>query len=289
MRARIWGCRGSLATPGPDTVRYGGNTSCVQVTLDDGTSLILDAGTGIRELGLQPEFQAAGDIHLLLSHLHLDHLEGLGFFQPLWNPDVRLHIWGPASPIKSLEQRIARYLSPPLFPIHLSEVPSSVVFHDTPEGEFALGSARIYSQPVSHQGAAVGYRIDDVAGSIAYLPDHEPAIDGDLATMDPSWMSGHGIAHGVDVLLHDSQYTEAEYESRVGWGHSSVEQVVTFARVADCKRLVMFHHDPLHNDDALDTKQVRARELWGSDGFAPVLARDGMRIDLSHAEPVPAG
>lgn len=280
MRARIWGCRGSLATPGPDTVRYGGNTSCVQVTLDDGAIALLDAGTGIRAAGLAEDVRAASEIHLLLTHLHLDHLEGLGFFTPLWDPAVSIHVYGPPSPLKMLRERIARYLSPPLFPVHLKDVPSRIEFHDAPDGDFRIGAATVHAQPVAHAGPAVGYRIEDGGRALAYIPDHEPARAERLSTMEPEWISGFGIAEDADVLLHDSQYTEDEYPEKSGWGHSSIAHVVDFARVTRARQLVLFHHDPLHGDDALEAHERRARELWGSDADAPVLAREGMEIAL---------
>ena len=133
MRVRIWGCRGSIATPVSETARYGGNTSCIEVRLDDGTLLILDAGTGARGLGVALLEDPPARIDLLLTHLHVDHLEGLGAFEPIWRPQTDLHIWGPASPVASLDERIATYFSPPLFPIHLSEVPARCTFHDAPD------------------------------------------------------------------------------------------------------------------------------------------------------------
>ena len=280
MRATIWGCRGSLATPGPETIRYGGNTSCVQVMLDDGTLIVLDAGTGIRRLGMIPQVAEATTVHLLLTHLHLDHLEGLGFFFPLWIKDVEFHIWGPASPLKTLEQRIERYLSPPLFPVHIKDVPCNLILHDAPDGEFEIGGARVLSQPVAHAGPAVGYRVQESGRSLAYIPDHEPVRGMSLTELDPSWISGYSVAHGADVLLHDSQYSESEYPDKVGWGHSSIAHVVEFAQVTGVEQLVLFHHDPLHTDDALEAHQRRARALWGTRGSPPVLAYEGMEIEL---------
>ena len=280
MRARIWGCRGSLAAPGPETVRYGGNTSCLEVRLSDDSLIILDAGTGIRPLGLGLEIAPGSTIHLLLSHLHLDHLEGLGFFGPLWRPDVDLHIWGPASPTRSLQERIAMYMSPPLFPVHVTEVPSHPTFHDAPEIAWNIGTARILAQSVSHNGPTVGYRIEEAGRALAYIPDHEPGLGVDLRRVEPDWISGHALAAGADVLLHDSQYTEEEYPERLGWGHSSVDQVVAFGLAAYVKRLIMFHHDPMHSDARLEAHERRALELWDGDGQGPLLAREGMEIDI---------
>jgi phosphoribosyl 1,2-cyclic phosphodiesterase len=281
VRVRVWGCRGSLASPGPETVRYGGNTSCVEVRLDGGELIILDAGTGIRPLGNSIVDELPRTIHLFLTHLHLDHLEGLGFFGPLWRPDIDLHIWGPPSPLRSLERRIARYLSPPLFPVHLSDIPSQPTFHDVPDDDWKIGGAQVSARPVSHRGPTVGYRIQENGQAIAYIPDHEPALGVDLRAVEPEWISGHGVAHGVDALLHDAQYTEEEYPQRIGWGHSSTTHVVTFAEVCEVRQLVMFHHDPMHSDDQLEVILENARRMWSSGGNGPVLAYEGMELDLA--------
>ena len=204
MKATVWGCRGSLATPGADTVRYGGNTSCVEVTLDSGHRIVLDAGTGMRPLGVQINGDGR-ELHIMLTHLHLDHLQGLGFFRPLFDPGLEVHLWGPASPVQSLEERIAIYLSPPLFPVHLSDIPARLVFHDEPH-HVAIGSATVHAANVTHQGPTVGYRIEEHGKVLAYLPDHEPAIGGDLDHQPPDWISGHEVAHDADVLFHDAQY-----------------------------------------------------------------------------------
>ena len=291
MRVRVWGCRGSLAAPGPETVRYGGNTSCVEVELDDGTLLVLDAGSGLRPLGRRLAATPDRPVHLLLTHLHLDHLQGLAFFSPLWDPAARIEVWGPASPTQPLEERVAAYISPPLFPIHLSDVPSAIRFHDVPEGDFTVGSARISAVNVSHQGPTLGYRITADGRTLAYIPDHEPSLAGlDLGSLDPAWISGHAVAEGADVLFHDAQYFEEEYPAHVGWGHSSIDHVVTFARIAAVGQLVLFHHDPEHSDAQLEVLLGRACELWGGQGKPPVLAYEGMTIELhSSAVSVPAG
>jgi ribonuclease BN (tRNA processing enzyme) len=281
VRATIWGSRGSLATPGRRTVRYGGNTSCVEVRAADDALLILDAGTGIRELGLALGEDRPERIDVLLSHLHIDHLEGLPYFSPLWDAGVELHIWGPSSPVKSLEERIATYLSPPLFPVHLAEVPSNLVCHDAPR-EWELGSLRIASQPISHPGPTLGYRIHDGRVALAYLTDHEPALGMDLREVGTDWISGFGVAHGADVLLHDCQYTEEEYVEKAGWGHSSTAHAATFAELANVDRLLMFHHDPMHSDEQLETMLDRVRELRrNGDEARTDLASEGLRIQLS--------
>ena len=280
MRAIIRGCRGSLATPGAKTLRYGGNTSCVEVWLDEGTLIVLDAGTGIRELGLSLGGEPPGTIHLLLTHLHLDHLEGLGFFQPLWNPETELHIWGPPSPVDPLSVRIARYMSPPLFPVLLSEVPADVRLHDVPAEPWSIGGATVSARPVVHRGPTVGYRLEADGAALAYLPDHEPSLGGPIVESNRGWISGLELAVGADLLLHDAQYTEDEYPAKLGWGHSSVAHAVEFAQVAEVGRLLLFHHDPSHSDTGLRWMEGRARELWSEAKTAPSLAAEGSELSL---------
>ena len=176
MRVKLWGTRGSLATPGPDTARYGGNTSCVEVRGAGGTVLVLDAGTGIHRLGasLPPDLKR---VDILLTHLHMDHIQGLGFFAPLYRDDAEVHIWGPASSTQSLHARLKRYLSPPLFPVRLSELTCKLSFHEVPCGEVDIGEFRVSSALVCHPGPTVGYRIVSGEGRVlTYLPDHEPAL-----------------------------------------------------------------------------------------------------------------
>jgi phosphoribosyl 1,2-cyclic phosphodiesterase len=278
--ARIWGCRGSLAAPGPQTVRYGGNTSCVELRAADGTFVVLDAGTGIRPLGMALLAEPQRTIHLLLTHLHLDHLEGLGFFAPLWNPETDLHIWGPPSPLRSLRDRITGYFSPPLFPVHLSAVPAQLTFHDVPDEEFEIAGIAIRAQPVEHPGPTVAFRFQENGRSLAYVPDHEPALGGELRSAEPEWVSGRALVEGVDVLVHDAQYTDDEYATRQGWGHSSYADTVAFARITEAGRLVMFHHDPMHSDGELESMLGEARALWAREAEDVDLAHEGMEIHL---------
>lgn len=280
MKVCVWGCRGSIAAPGPDSVRYGGNTACVEVRLADGDLIVLDAGTGIRSLGLALMQQPPTRINLLLSHLHVDHLEGLGFFPPIWSPETEIHIWGPPSPIHTLAERISTYFSPPLFPLHLSEVPARLEFHDTPEGEWTIGAARLYSHSILHPGATVGYRIEADGRTLAYLTDHEPALVSDLRAAPPPWISGFSIASGADLLIHDCQYTAEEYSERVGWGHSSTEHVAVLAERAGVDRLLLYHHDPMRTDDQLDKLGDDVGRRWGVDVDRCAVAREGMLVEV---------
>ena len=257
MKVTFWGTRGSIATPGEETTRYGGDTSCVSIEGTDPTHLlILDAGSGIRRLGLEVD-RAVTRIDLMLTHLHLDHIVGLGFFAPLFRPDLAITIWGPRA-TTSLVERLGRYLSPPLFPVRLRDLPSSYELREAPAGPFAPGPFTVTAEPVIHPDPAIGYRVELGGQSVAYLPDHEPAL-GPAFPSDPEWTSGAGVARGVDLLIHDAQYTADEYRERVGWGHSSVDDAVAFADLVRAKRLALFHHDPSRSDAEVDALLDRAK------------------------------
>jgi phosphoribosyl 1,2-cyclic phosphodiesterase len=253
MEVSLWGTRGSLATPGPETARYGGNTSCVSVRGCEGTVLVLDAGTGIRRMAATID-ASARCVNVLLTHLHMDHIQGLGFFAPLYCPDVDVHIWGPASTQLSLRARLMRYLSPPLFPVSLRELPCCLHLHEVPCGDVEIGEFRVTSALVCHPGPTVGYRICDTAGSVlTYLPDHEPALGARaFPSLPRAWTSGGVLAEASDLLIHDSQYTTHEYPGHVGWGHSSLRHMLDFGTLVESKHLVPFHHDPGHSDLDLD-------------------------------------
>jgi phosphoribosyl 1,2-cyclic phosphodiesterase len=251
MRVTLYGTRGSVAAPGPETARYGGNTSTVEVRAADGTVLVLDAGTGIRRLGAQIPPDLAR-IDILLTHLHMDHIQGLGFFGPLYRPDVEVHIWGPASSTLPLDARLSRYLSPPLFPVHLRDLPR-IICHEVPRPAFEIGPFRIQTALVCHPNPTVGYRLEEQGRSLVYLPDHEPALGlRDDQWLAPEWISGYDLAAGADLLIHDAQYTDDEYACCVGWGHSTYRHAFEFAARVGAKEIVLFHHDPSHDDAMLE-------------------------------------
>lgn len=277
MRVTLWGTRGSLAAPGPETVRYGGNTSCVEVRGADGTRLILDAGTGIRRLG--GAIGPAARVDLLLTHLHMDHILGLGFFRPLDQPGQEVHIWGPPSTTLDLRARLTRYLSPPLFPVRVRDLPCRLTLHDVPLEPFEIGRLRIVAALVCHPGQTVGYRITEDGASMAYLPDHEPALGARNFPGESDWTSGFELAAGVDLLIHDAQYTDAEYPQRVGWGHSTISHALRFAAAAGVKRLVTFHHDPGHDDRVLDRLTEEARRAFDLP-FQLIPGTEGSSFDL---------
>lgn len=275
MILRVWGARGSVPTASAGTRRYGGNTSCLELRATKDSLVVLDAGTGICALGaeLPPDIVR---IDVLLGHLHMDHILGLGFFTALFRPDLEVHIWGPGSTTQPLRSRLARYLSPPLFPVSLRDLPCRLSVQDVPLGPFELPGLLVKTALVCHPGPTVGYRLEDGNTSMAYLSDHEPALGVRSFPESSRWTSGFELAAGVDVLVHDAQYTDVEYPRHMGWGHSSISHAVAFASLAGARQLVAFHHDPWHDDDMLDQLY---HGLATTDG-STVAAREGQTISL---------
>jgi phosphoribosyl 1,2-cyclic phosphodiesterase len=269
MKARIWGCRGSLATPGPETVRYGGDTSCVEVRTSSGRLVVLDAGTGIRQLGISLG-GSVKELDLLLTHMHLDHIEGLGFFAPLFDPECTIRVWGPRPLEGSLEELIATYLSPPYFPVPFERIPATISFTELAAESFEIDEVVVTTTPVCHPGSTLGYRLSLNGSSFAYIPDNEPALDRE---------SGLAVAGDADVLFHDAQFTDEEYSSRVGWGHSAMTDFVTYLAAAAPKRAVMFHHDPTHADGQLETMLAGVQTATSSE--AVELAHEGLEVELA--------
>jgi phosphoribosyl 1,2-cyclic phosphodiesterase len=277
MRIRLWGVRGSLAAAGQATVRYGGNTSCVEVRPAADHLIVLDAGSGIRPLGMAVTDEVRA-IDVLLTHLHMDHIQGLGFFAPFFSRRAEVAIWGPPSITASLRQRLTRYLSPPLFPVGLRDFAARLTLHDAPTHQpVRMGSVEVSAALIVHPGPTVGYRLTTADGTLAYLPDHEPALGARGSIEPPPWLSGGGLASGADLLIHDAQYTAAEYAQRVGWGHSSLDAAVAFAQLNGARRLVTFHHDPAHDDHMLDTA---TRRLVLPEGLTVETGREGATFEV---------
>jgi phosphoribosyl 1,2-cyclic phosphodiesterase len=264
LNGRIWGCRGSLATPGASTVRVGGNTSCVEVRSDTGAVVVLDAGTGIRALGAQLAAEGVREVDLLLTHLHLDHVEGLGFFAPFFDPECTVRIRGPVDE-RPLRERLGAYLAPPWFPLRFETFPAQIEVHDVEPGSFAVAGLEVQAAWTCHPGPTLAYRLADARGSLAYVSDNEPGRDSDAAV---------ALARGAGVLLHDAQYTDEEYATRQGWGHASISDFASFVRATEPREVLMFHHDPSHPDDALEALEAVARSACGRDDVR--LAREGM-------------
>ena len=286
MKVTFWGTRGSLPTPGSGTATHGGNTSCVELRPSAGGVVVLDAGTGIVPLGRTLADERRVDV--LLTHLHLDHILGLGFFAPLFDESAEVHLWGPSSTTLDLQRRLTRYLSPPLFPVALRDLPCDLHLHDVPLGRLVqLPTVTFEAQLVCHPGPTVGYRVTSADGSIvAYLSDHEPALGCDPFPSQQQWTSGSDLAAGADLLIHDAQYTDEEYDERVGWGHSSLTDAIAFADLVGARQLAAFHHDPTHDDDFLWTFLL---DLQLANGGPVIAAREQLTIDLDRDRAAKAG
>jgi phosphoribosyl 1,2-cyclic phosphodiesterase len=277
MRVNFYGVRGSVPAPGPQTSRYGGNTSCVEVRLVDGTTLALDAGTGLRELGkrLMTEGRSS-PVHLFLSHTHWDHVMGLPFFAPLYDKNNHLLVYPLAN---EAQERFQRNIFDDIhFPVSVNDIPSKVEFA-RPEGDvWQVGTAQVRRIQLNHPGGAQGFRIDDGGSSIAYLTDNEISAARPLVTVDDLAR----FADGVDLLIHDSQYVPSDMPHKRGFGHSLVEDVLKLGQFAKPGRLVLFHHDPDRTDDALDQIGTRAR-AWLQEhakGVELTVANEGLSIDV---------
>ena len=246
MKINLWGVRGSIPTTDPQTANYGGNTSCIDVW-EDGWLLVLDGGSGIQKLVVKNPL-ANKRIDILLTHLHIDHIQGLGFFRPLFDPEMEIHIWGPASSSRTLHSRLSRYLSPPLFPVLIRDLPCKLTLHEIEDSTFEIGPFTIRSDYVIHPGPTVGYRVSGRHSVVTYIPDHEPALGRNGMVRDNKWLSGIDLSTAADLLLHDAQYTDQEYQSKKGWGHSSIDDAALFASMAGVKHVLLAHHDPSHSD-----------------------------------------
>lgn len=295
---RFWGVRGSIPTPGPATVFYGGNTTCVEVRAD-GQLIVLDSGSGIRLLGnhLAAEFKGrALELTLLLSHTHWDHIQGFPFFAPAYVANNFVCIMGYEGYRKGLENTLAVQMESTYFPVGLRQLPSSIIFSEQREMDFHVGPVRVRSIFVNHPGVTVGYRLDTSTGSIAFLPDHEsyarmrlhPRADGERgqATQDYCRAEDEKLIEflrGVDVLILDSQYDEAEYQTHIGWGHSCYEDSVATALAAGAKQLFLFHHDPQHDDARISHIVGHAREIVARHKSTMLIeaAREGLEVPLS--------
>jgi phosphoribosyl 1,2-cyclic phosphodiesterase/ActR/RegA family two-component response regulator len=296
---RFWGVRGSIATPGAATLRYGGNTACVEVRAD-GQLIILDAGTGIRPLGLSlaQEFKGVPlSLTVLISHTHWDHIQGFPFFAAAYNPDNRLRILGYEGAREGLLGALSSQMESPYFPVGWQQLPSHISLQELRQPEFSIGPIRVETMNLNHPGICVGYRLHTSAGAIAYLPDNEPyqryKYHADHKTktgtteilkfarrMDQKLID---FIRDAEVLIIDAQYDATEYETRVGWGHGCVDDVVALALNANVKRLYLFHHDPAHDDAKLDAMVAWARQFVSALGD-PLLveaAREGSEVVLN--------
>jgi phosphoribosyl 1,2-cyclic phosphodiesterase len=294
MRLRFWGVRGSIPTPGPGTVRYGGNTSCLEVRAG-GQIVILDAGTGLRLLGRQllQEFgEQPLELTLLLTHTHWDHIQGLPFFMPVYKPQNHLRILGYEGARNGLGGVLNNQMESPFFPINLNEVPANVRIEELKKTEFNLGAVQVQAFPAFHPGTCVGYRLSYANHSLAYFPDNElrhgpcdptPVTERDRAATRKQIQQLASFLHGTNVLVMDTQYDRTEYKDHIGWGHGCVDEVVRLAIAAEVQQLYLFHHDPDHDDAKIARMVEDARQIGANDN-SPLqvhAAREGLIVDVA--------
>jgi phosphoribosyl 1,2-cyclic phosphodiesterase len=295
-RIKFWGTRGSISVPGPGTLRYGGNTTCVEVRAD-GEIIVLDAGSGIRPLGisLAKEFGAEPiKLSLLITHAHWDHIQGLPFFRPAYDQKNEIGILGFDGAGADFSEILAEPMKAPFFPIAMRELSGRIGIRRLREMKFFLGKVQVHAIFVNHPGVCAGYRLFTSAGSVAFLPDHEPF--GFLHSAKSNHMTPEEtkkaateersklvqFLHGSDLLILDAQYTDEEYQRHIGWGHSSLSSVVSLALDADVRQLLLFHHDPNHDDEMIDTMVEHARALVAKSGkpLEVAAAQEGSEIFL---------
>jgi CheY-like chemotaxis protein/phosphoribosyl 1,2-cyclic phosphodiesterase len=294
MRIRFWGTRGSLARPGPDTVRYGGNTSCVEVRGPDDTLIVLDCGTGAWDLG-RTLLAQGGPIrgHLLITHTHWDHIQGFPFFGPLFVPGNEWDVYAPQGLGQRIEATLAGQMEYAYFPVTLAQLGASIRFHDLEERPFDIGAVRVTPRYLNHPGLAMGYRLEAGGATLVYATDHEPhSPHGGGPGEPPAHAEDRGhieFLSGAQLVIHDSQYTLEEYPGKVSWGHSPAERAVDFAVAAGAQRLALFHHDPARSDDALDevVEVCRRRVAMGGSTLDVFAAFEGQTIELASAGAAP--
>lgn len=282
---RFWGTRGSIPTPGPTTVRYGGNTPCLTITAGR-RLVVLDAGTGLRSLGHELMIGWSGPLaaDILLSHTHWDHIQGIPFFKPLSAKGNELCIYGAQQNGIALEEILRRQMDPMVFPVPLTAVAARLDVHEIGPGEFELGEFTVGAFRLRHPGTTLGYRLTPKTGgrTVAYLTDNELGPGGDYG-VPPDWREGLiRFLAGTDTLIHDAMYSEQIVGSRRGWGHSTPREAVTLAAEAGCRRLILFHHEPEHDDDAVDRLLADTRDFARQrvPGLTVDAAAEGMELPL---------
>lgn len=292
MRIRFWGTRGSIASPGPRTVRHGGHTSCVEVAADDGTCLVLDCGTGAHELALALQRRTPRPPvgHLLIGHTHWDHIQGFPFFASLQEAGVEWRVHAPGDRAASLERTFAGQMSPEHHPVALGELAARMRFHALREGVFGVGGIRVRAQYLHHPALTLGYRLEADGAAVVYASDHEPHAVPLAAPPGGDPVHAEDRRHvrflaGADLVIHDAQYTLAEYPARRGWGHTPVECAVDYALAAGARRLALHHHDPLRDDAAVDAlvAAAHARVAAAGGSLTVFAAAEGLEMHLAAA------
>jgi phosphoribosyl 1,2-cyclic phosphodiesterase len=288
MRVRFWGTRGSIPTPGPDTVRYGGNTSCVELRTDGGSLVILDAGTGLRELGRDLLSGANGTpitADIFLTHTHWDHIQGIPFFAPIYQEGNRFTIWGVPSPEADVERVVRDQMSSVVFPLPFDQVPATVEFRELLGTSQTTDGCEVTAFRLRHPGGAVGYRVAEPGrngGSFVYISDNELGEGGEYAER-AKWRSDLvDFVRGAGVLVHDSTYTAEEYIRHRGWGHSTYDEAVQLALDAGVKQLILFHHNPDRSDDDVDRCLIHCRATVTARGrdLSILAAAEGLSLTV---------
>ena len=292
MQVRFWGTRGSIAAPGPNTARFGGNTSCVEVRAADGTVIILDCGTGARELGLHLAQTVPQPIrlHLFIGHTHWDHIQGFPFFVPAFLPGSELNIYAPIGFQRGLEEAMAGQMEYSYFPVKMRDLRSRIHFTELDEGFFRVGGVLVETQFLNHTAPTVAYRMTSDGATIAYATDHEPFWNASgRVSQHPGDERHIAFLKGANLVIHDAQYTDAEYRDKVGWGHSSLEYAVDVALAAGVERLVLFHHDPAHDDAMMEQMEAMARAHVDRRGQAleVLAAREGLELEVRGSSAAP--
>jgi phosphoribosyl 1,2-cyclic phosphodiesterase len=265
MHIKVWGCRGSLTTAGPDVVRYGGYTTCLEVRLDDGTLVIVDSGSGIHKLGArlltQPDIS---EMYLLLTHSHWDHLTGFPFFTPAYLQKYRIHVRGGPDAKASLHKYLAHQMDPPFFPVEFSLLKAGFDFDCDDTGRLAIGSAEVVPVPLSHPNGGYGFAFHDGGKRFVFLTDNEPGFPHPGGLREDDYVE---VASGADLLFHDAQYSDSEYAGRTrGWGHSSYTRAAELAVKAGVRKFGTFHHDPDHDDNEIDSSIRLCRSIIDKHG-----------------------
>jgi phosphoribosyl 1,2-cyclic phosphodiesterase len=288
---RFWGTRGSIPTPGNKTRRYGGNTSCVSIDVD-GSLFILDAGTGLRELGLELLSQRTGPIeaHLLFSHTHWDHIQGFPFFRPAYLPTTTLHVYEIARDDERFTRLLLGQMRSEYFPVTFSDLGGRILPEYFSSGHVAVDGATLRCLEQLHPGRSFAYRLESQGKRIVYATDSELDLaleNADASTKDPECLrmcprQVTDFVRGADLLIADAQYTDEEYKKLAGWGHSRVATVIDMATVAEVKRLALFHHDPSHSDDHIDAivEVARRRVLLRGSQLDVFAAREGLTLKV---------
>jgi phosphoribosyl 1,2-cyclic phosphodiesterase len=250
MKIKVWGCRGSIPSPGEATSRYGGNTTCVEIRLADGTLIVIDAGSGIRGLGqVLTREGKGGSLYLLLTHAHWDHLQGFPFFLPTYKDSYTLQVWGGPQARATLRGFLAHQLDPPFFPVDFTDLAARMRFLKPSSSGLSIGKSRIEPIPLSHPNGGFGFRFREDGRTFVFLTDNELGHD------HPGGLASAAYAEAcrdADLLFHDAQYTPEQYRITQGWGHSTFQEATALALAARVRRLGIFHHDPQHTDSQLD-------------------------------------